>query len=183
MQFVPIKIYEFCKLKRDADVIADGSTPRSQRQHARAAVSSEPTPRRHVARGGGGFPRGSTRAGAHDVLSRWQGGPSHRRPHAGTCGRDVGAEPRPTGRRGHVAASQMRGARQLAAQARMARFARRFWRSNHRGVRFSLQKHTTAHITLGLAPVLAPGARFISGFHYRSVEDGDTDARGSVACL
>ena len=49
---LPIEIYEFCKLKRDADVIADVSTPRSQRQHARAAVSSEPTLHRHVARGG-----------------------------------------------------------------------------------------------------------------------------------
>ena len=122
-----------------------------------------------------------TRARVKRALPRCRAGPAGRS-RAGTHVR-VGARGALLDRpRGHVAASQWRGPRRLAAQTRGAWLAPGFVRFRRPGGRFSFQKSTTAHVSLGLALVLAPGARFFSGFHYRSVEGRVTDAR-EVGCM
>ena len=50
------------------------------------------------------------------------------------------------------------------------------------GGRFSSHKFTAAPISLGLAPVFAPRARFTSDFRYRSVEEDVIDAM-EVGCM
>ena len=68
------------------------------------------------------------------------------------------------------------------AQARGARLASGFGRFKRPEAQFSSQKFTTAPIYLGLAPVFAPRARFLSSFRYRSVEEDVTNA-GEVGCM
>ena len=65
----------------------------------------------------------------------------------------------------------------MPVQAPEALFAHRFGQFSRPEVQFSSQKHITAQISLGSAPVLAPRARFFSGFCYKSVEEQITDAR------
>jgi len=131
---------------------------------------------------GGGSPRGSTCADSRGALSRcpgrprWQEGSAHAR----ECEvRGSPAEPTPQGARGSV--RQVRW-RRFPVQAPEARISPRFWPVQSPEVRFSSQKCIAARVSLGLAPVLAPLVWFLSGFHYRLVEEGDTDDR-EVGCL
>ena len=108
--------------------------------------------------------------------SRWQEGSAHAR----ECeARGSPAEPTPQGARGSV--RQVRW-RRFPVQAPEARVSPRFWPVQSPEVLFSSQKCIAAWVSLGLAPVLAPGVRFLSTFRYRSVEEDVTNAR-EVGCM
>ena len=150
-----------------------------ERTRAQRFKRTNPVPTRGPGRG---LPARERACRCVQALSRYPGGPWWQGARGNARALALGAPPKPA-RRGHVAASHRRTGDGARSKRKRRCSAGGFRLVQRLGLRFSLQKHTTVHISLGLAPVLAPGAWFFSGFHYRSVEERDTDDREVGACL